>query len=310
MDFEEYKMVQAEILGSRSDLVRADCLNPFKAMDFLIPDLQGNMVANSVSDVFELWKYNNSGFGPLNVAFSNGVRDSLSILVGIFAGHRWMVPSDVYPKYISITDRVVEREFYELNKDNPFGVCKDFEGILLTECPITPTGRVISKDEVDFLCEFVEKDGNYVVIDTVYAYDFFTVSNRLWKLMKTNKVFVLHSLSKTYLCPEVLGINMVPQNFNRFFESVTINQEGLNRVIEILTKYPRLPIDQEVIFRKSWSGFADTESQGYFRVFDKSFEQYLSEGTLVVPYSVFGGARDKSVMTTLYSQKSLNMLNN
>lgn len=306
MNFDQYKLKQAEILNERSDLVRGDCLNPFKAMDFLIPDIQGDIVANSVADVFGLWSYNNSGFGPLNVAFSNGVRDSLSILVRAFAGHRWMVPSDVYPKYVSITDRVIEREFYELNSDNPFEACKDFEGILLTECPITPTGRVISKDEVEFLCEFVKKDGNYVIIDTVYAYDFFTVSNRLWKLMKTNKVFVLHSLSKTYLCPEVLGINMIPQNFNRFFESVSINQEGLNRALEVLTKYPSLSVDQEVIFRKSWSGFADVESQGYFRIFNKSFEQYLSEGTLVVPFSVFGGARDKSVVTVLYSQKYLN----
>lgn len=322
MDFEKYKNIRDNLLeDTTKDYFRMDCLNPFKAMDFLLKDLiiDENLEITK-EDLLNLWKERNNI--NLDFTITRGVRDSLNIITNSFKDKNFIIPNDVYPKYVYITNNIENRVFYNLNNYGLLNVDINVtNSLLLLECPITPEGRLLNKNEVNHLLKFLKEKSNIIVIDTVYAYETLKVFNLLEPLISTNQCIILHSLSKTYLSPEVLGVNYIPEqykeiiDFSYVYDLYPLKDEkySLQRAYSILNDKSKLPYLQEEIFKKEHSNnnmyvkqknYDKEDYMSYFRKIDSSFEKELLKNIMCVPNSIFNvnneNINSDDVVTCLY----------
>lgn len=326
MNFEEYKFVKDDLLDDNTkEYLRLDCLNPFKAMDFLLKNVEiDESIEVTKEMLLDLWKKENK----INYDFTitRGVRDSLNIISNNFKDKKFIIPSDVYPKYVYITDKLENRVFYNLNNYGLLNINVEVSNsLLLLECPITPEGRVLNKEEINHLLKFLKEKSNIIVIDTVYVYDVLKVFDLLKPLILTNQCIILHSLSKTYLSPEVLGINYIPNklkeqiDFSYVYNLYPLKDEGysLKRAYNIIQNKPELPYLQEEIFKSEFEILKKQkvikvkenpkeEYMSYFRKINKTFEEGILNNIMTVPTSIFSvnsiktPLNDGSVVTCLY----------
>lgn len=140
-------------------------------------------------------------------------------------------------------------------------------------------------------------------------------------LIQTEQCLVLHSISKTYLSPEVLGINYFPKqyedslDFSYKYEQYPLKNEdySLKRAYLILKNLPGLSILQEELFKKEFKiintylnnkMINQENSMGYFRKVKSNFNDELKERKMIVPNSIFNTENNNinsdDVVTCLY----------
>jgi aspartate/methionine/tyrosine aminotransferase len=307
MNFKEYKVWQKEYLKTHPNIFRADCLNPFKSMDYLLKELKFTSTAREEEEVYSLWKsINKIDIPKENLALSIGVRDSLARLFEIFKDKDIHIPKDIYPRYFELSKHNKVKHFSTYPLIDWEALKRIKNAIILLTIPFTPMGSILDKEGILHLQTLIKN--NYIIIDSVYAYDFTEQFNTLKALLKTQKVFLLHSLSKTYLCPEILGINYIPQAYQKDFKSKKNYQRDFSRAYDILKQSPKLPSLQAKAFEKGLDFFTQKtglelaqNKEAYFRVIKIPFQTLLERNILSVPASVFGSEReDLSVVTGLF----------
>lgn len=331
MDFEEFKKMSNSILEECFNLNRMDCLNPFKAMDFLIKDINFDKKIEELSkeNLLELWKEKNG----LNYDFviTKGVRNSISILSKYFNNKHFIIPYDVYPKYVFLTEEIKSKEYYNLNDNGLTKIDGNHHknSVLLLECPITPEGRLLNTNEINFLLNFLKEKTNVIIIDTVYAYETKIVFDLLKPLIETEQCYVLHSMSKTYLSPEVLGINYFPKKDYTLYYYINLNNDylntekyisDLNRAYLILKEKPDLPLTQEKMFKEQFvinnenisnKIISNENSMGYFRKVKTTFIEEIKNDIMIVPNSIFNTKNPQvngnDVITCLYYMSEYNL---
>lgn len=223
---------------------------------------------------------------------STGVRESLELLMKHLDS--WIIPEDVYPFY-NFTIKKPHSTYQTLGKKNLFENLSS--GTLLVCAPLKPQGRDYTFEEISNLKKFLEKDPkNLLVIDLVYATNFYLPKEFL-ALYKTNQVILLHSLSKMFLTPKLFGISLLPQNslgqtLRTLFQTLPKKEKELKQAYSLMKYNRHLPLEV-----KSWlitlgqkEGFTiNPEYPSYLFYSCKSPEEFLKEGKIVIPATVFGG---------------------
>ena len=312
MNFREYKVWQKEYLEKNPKVFRADCLNPFKSMDYLLKEIEFSSKKRDKHELYALWSEVNSiEISKENLAFSKGIRDSLGILFEMFKEKNIYIPHDIYPRYFDLAKNNKLKSFTTYPKMD-WELLENLEdSVVLLTIPFTPLGRLMDEDDIVKIENLISKN-NHVIIDSVYDYDLKNNFKKLEVLLKTERIFWLHSLSKTYLSPEVLGINYVPKAYKVYFthsKNNGLNEEcNFRRPYDILTQKSNFSALQSGEFQKGFDFLAENtgldvyESEiAYFAVVNKPFEELLKYNILGVPASVFGSEReDFTVVTGLY----------
>lgn len=310
MDFREYKLWQKEYL-THNNPFRADCMNPFISMNYLLKDVAFKSRNITQNRLYEKWQdTTNIEFDFDKVVLTKGVRDSLSIIFKLFQDKMIYIPKDVYPRYFELArDNRVKtfRSYPNIEWDS---LDRVINSIILFTVPFTPFGREISSYDIEEMLKLCER-GNYLILDTVYDYNQAKNFTKLEAIIDTKQCFYLHSLSKTYLSAQILGIVYTPLQYKALLEQPTPTI-SYNNAYDIVSQIPNLPTSQSKEFNRGWRYLKEKTDLkikneiGYFSVINRPFETLLREGVLGVPSSVFGSDnKDLTIITPLFYLSSI-----
>lgn len=251
-----------------------------------------------------------------NILVSQGVRHSLEVLMRGWAelGYTIALPSDVYPVYLSIAQKVgIKVVTYPLHPHlEPQGWQE--ADVMLTANPVKPRGTRLAEREVDAIRYWLSQAPHRrVVVDAVY--DFAPqLSDGTRALMETSQCIVLHSLSKIWLEPLVAGICVVPpgdaQAWTPLFRQEEVEREKLALAEAWMKQFPMFPDVVRIVFVRmamelqlelAEKGLhvaprGDDHAPGYLLQVNGSFEEVLEKGFLGMPQFLFGGKQENVVV--------------
>jgi len=314
MDYKAYKRWQKEYLEKNPSVFRADCMNPFISMNYLVESIETKAKNITQEMLFEKWQeVSEINFSSDNVVLTRGVRHSLSKLFHLFTEETIYLPEDVYPRYFELAKENTVKTFVSYPKVDWQGLEGVQNAVVLFTIPFTPMGKRVDEEAIKKLEKLLER-GNTIIIDAVYDYDVVENFKKLEVLFDKGAVFWLHSLSKSYLSPEVLGINYVSSSvyqiyFENAFSSYGFqNEVSYNRAYEIMCSKPTLPDLQQQEFRKGFEYLSkktglsiEKNEMAYFSVVQEPFESLLARNILGIPASVFGSkSTNLTIVTGLF----------
>lgn len=238
---------------------------------------------------------------------SQGVRDSLKLLFEQFSarGLRVHIPRDVYPAYGSLAQaaRLAVTSF-PTYPELDLTRLTDADVLLITN-PLKPRGGLLSQDELSVITGWLAQSAiRRVVIDAVYALTapFDPVTQVLWD---TGQAIILHSLSKAYVSPLLMGICLIPEadvdELTPMFRGMNLPQEGLKLAQALLTQDTGVPgrVSETLALKRARLERALIERDtaltllgdvpGYMFVVPASANELLARfKILAIPYSVYG----------------------
>lgn len=241
-----------------------------------------------------------------HIGVSNGVRHSIETLVKEFTNKHFLIPADVYPFYQKTLDnnKIQYSEYSTLNVISLFDDIdnKKADIMLLTD-PLKPLGRDINKDEYLKISKWLSLDKDrLLIVDSAY-----TIHNKINEFIfdlynETNQVILMYSLSKSWCLPNHFGVTIFPKNkkgidLREVYKKLDKNQDKLNIAYMALNKYKDHPlqlrevIEQKHILIKQYIDISKSKSinnPSYMYYTEISFSEFLSQGILVIPASVFG----------------------
>jgi len=252
------------------------------------------------------------------IGVSNGVRHSLDILMEKFEDKKWYIPKDVYPVYQEKANSLLKVDYEQyktLVYDNVYrinGIPNDVE-VILTINPFKPYGRKMLISEINTLRDWLNANKERrLIIDCVYMLSI-DEYDEIFKLFDdTQQVYLLFSLSKTWLIPNVLGFTFIPENdlkvTKEIFKNLNINKKELNTAFLALNNYKDRPELVKQVLRdqiniaaskiKEFGIINDFDNPGYLFYSNKSFDFWIEKGILTIPATVFGG-QDGVIISTL-----------
>lgn len=255
---------------------------------------------------------------------SRGVRHSLSLLLPTLArcGYRLLLPEDVYPVYEELAARagISRLSFPTLPIPQfPSGYSIQASGqpeALLLPNPLKPLGRFLASEEVACLRAWLKHDQRRrLIIDAVYTFDT-RMHPTTMELFDSGQAIVLHSLSKGWASPLVLGAALVPEPdadaLGPSFRDDAPAQSDLLKARVLLHEHSRLPdLLRQVLERKESAAREKMAARGvalefqgcpgYLTTVASPWEELRQRhGILAIPASVFGSSRgDLSILSTL-----------
>ena len=253
----------------------------------------------------------------------DGVRHALDLLFRAFAreGRRVAIPQDVYPIYGRLADAAgVETTriatFPDL--DLPAFLAhaeRHGASTVLLPAPLKLHGRAWTSDEGDVAADWLAHDGSRrLILDGVYAFGE-PVDATILKLLATDQVFHLDSLSKGWLHELVFGIAVVPERDRArlvdTFRELRPSQDKLWLARELMTRFHDFPARlagelarrRAVLVRRLADVGVDARPTrcGYLVAIDGNASSLLdTHGVLALPASAFGSDRtDLSIASAL-----------
>lgn len=331
MDFTEYLTYRAATLAARPDVLDAGETRIVHALGHLRTPVESLPVPEHAHrcHLAEFWL---DHFGldrslKARTLISQGVRHSLGLLFWQYAaqGLRVAIPRDVYPAY----DVIARAEGLQVM---PYGTwpvsslltelfCRDdaeqLDVILITN-PLKPrVRRMSSQGEVRLLKDWLKKDSRRrVVIDAVYQFSAPFDAPTL-ELLATNQVVLLHSLSKSWVRPLVMGVALVPdadvEMLTPAFRAEPPLQDNLRLAQGLLTGDGQFPVRlvgelvarremlQERLEERGCLVRLSPEVPSYLFPARISHEELLADyNVLAIPASVFGSPLpNRSVLSSL-----------
>lgn len=251
------------------------------------------------------------------IGVSEGVRHSLDILMNHFKNKNWYIPKDVYPVYQQKATSNLQKEYKEYSTlfyDNVFkvnGIPEDTD-IILSINPVKPYGRKMLGSEIENLRHWLKGNPERrLIIDCVYMMDVKEDAEIFNLYNETGQVYLLFSLSKTWLLPQVFGITFIAKkdmdSLKNIFKTLKTDPEKLKIAYDALNNYKSRPdivremlINQIDITSKKGLEFGlmvNNENPSYFFYSSRSFEYWLEKGFLTLPASVFGAEHGVVVST-------------
>ncbi len=232
-------------------------------------------------------------------------RHSLALLLPELARRNglMMMPSDVYPVYsqIAAASELVPECFPTF----PELSLPDHGDWLQLPNPLKPAGRWLTNEELQSIKLWLEQDSRRrILIDAVYNFQTQIHPTSL-ALFETQQAFLMHSLSKAWLNPKVMGVCIVPEaDWNDVVPIFRVNspdQSCLRIANCLLRSHSDVPpaVDDEIHARRTrlarrlpndilLQPIGDT-SAGYFIPLNVSYESLLqTHNMLSIPLTVFG----------------------
>ena len=248
-----------------------------------------------------------------------GVRHSLGLLCKGWAetNSKVLMPYDVYPVYLETAQSAgVTLETYQTWPTTP-DVYPDADVLLITN-PLKPRGTSLTTPELDAVKTWLAKDASRrVVVDAVYTFSTHLDQSTL-TLFETGQAIVLHSLSKGWAYPLVMGVALVPtSDVERWAPMFRADGPALPQLClaeALLTQAPHTPesfsrvltlgqLELEALcsikgvpLLKGQAGLA----RYHFLVPMEWMELLITTGVLGMPLSIFGSNKPEvSVITSL-----------
>jgi DNA-binding transcriptional MocR family regulator len=285
-----------------------------RALAHLLPNLGDPARAPRVHrcDLVQLW-CQRKGLAPSarTALASEGVRHSLQTIFTLLAqeGATVALPRDVYPVYWQLAAR---------SQLSTFGFdtfptvdlahileCADKAGAqyLLLPQPLKLHGRAFMPQEADLVHAWLAgAPQRRLILDAVYAFGA-PVDPLTQRLLHTDQVIFLDSLSKGYLHAQVFGIALVPerdvQRYTGAFRALTTTPVKLATAYRLLEQFSDLPtqVTSELAARRAallklalqTNHRVIAPDQGYLVAIECAAEELLAEHALLtLPASVFG----------------------
>jgi aspartate/methionine/tyrosine aminotransferase len=250
---------------------------------------------------------------------SRGVRHSLTLLFQHWAkeSKRILLPNDVYPVYRQLAEQAaLGIEEYAMWPSAEVAADIKADVILVTN-PAKPRGTSLSEAEVLALEQWLRcNPERRLVIDAVYNIAA-PLDAATMRLMQTDQVIVLHSLSKSWIRPLVMGVALVPEQdveqFTPIFRASPPEQAELQLAQALLTQDGAFPSrlvaelarrreNLQVMLHEQGCAFnLEATVPTYLFVVEMPFEKLLERhGVLGIPMSAFGrGANRHCVLSSL-----------
>lgn len=244
-----------------------------------------------------------------HIGVSNGVRHSIETLANKFKEKKFLIPEDVYPFYQKTlkNKNIKFEEYTTLGVKTLFNeiINKQADIMLLTD-PLKPLGRDIFEKEYKKIEEWLIADkSRLLIVDGVYTLHNRLNNNILKLYRETNQVILLYSLSKAWCLPNHFGVSILPQNsigqeLREEYKLLEKNQEKLNYAYMALNKYKDTPHRLKTLLKEKREELEEffifnlpksEDNPSYLFYSERSFEDCLKDGILVIPASVFGGKR-------------------
>jgi histidinol-phosphate/aromatic aminotransferase/cobyric acid decarboxylase-like protein len=329
MNFAEFRVLRESIRQEHPQLLDLAETNHVRALGPWLPRVEGIEdaprahrchLAEDWLSLFDLpakWKS--------RLCISRGVRHSLSLLLPTFAndGYVLHLPGDVYPVYESLANvaGITSRSFPTLPTPQFPNMAPIEPEALLLPNPLKPLGRFLSGEEVEALKEWLKVDERRrLILDAVYTFDTQLHPTTL-ELLATGQAIVLHSLSKGWAAPLVLGAALFPETdadaFRPSFRNDPPSQPELQRGRLLLRDHPGLPHRLREVLEKKQNVVEEKMAvqgialnfcgcPGYLTTVAHPWEEmHQRHGVLAIPASAFGSSRhDHSILSTLAVETS------
>ena len=321
MNFSEFTRYRVELLASRPDVLDfaetriGTTLGPYvPAGARAVPDAKAHRC-----HLAEFWltHFQLPASWSSRTNISEGVRDSLARLFQVYAdaGRRVAIPADVYPRYAELASEAGVAVRTYATVPNLESASWSEADVLLLANPLKPRGSFLTTVELAEVEQWLASDASRrVVIDAVYTFTN-TFEPGILQLYGTGQAIVLHSLSKTWASPLLMGVALIPEadisTLRPVFQARAPSQEQLRRAQVLLTAYRDLPgaianglVDAQVRAQAALpldlKAYA-TASVGYLQVVPYSADELLQRfNVLALPLTAFGSNRaDLSVMSVL-----------
>jgi DNA-binding transcriptional MocR family regulator len=177
--------------------------------------------------------------------------------------------------------------------------------LLLLPAPLVPLGRDLAQDEEDTLAEWLADDQRRrLVLDTVYRPDP-SVHSVTARLLRTEQVILVHSISKSHLAPDTLGYALMPsgQAEDLRANALPVPPDGLQRAAALVgpsaTAWGReLPGAVRAAVERRWEHVAPLlrriaptwtpPRSGYYGLLSLPPDVLRDAGVLGIPATVFG----------------------
>lgn len=324
MNYVEFRAVREALRKEQPQLLDLAETNPVRSLAPYLPRVEIPQdaprahrchLAEEWLDLFDLpagWKN--------RLFISRGVRHSLSLLLPVLArgGARLHLPCDVYPVYETLASAAgIERESFATlpAPQFPRAISKQAEVLLLPN-PLKPLGRYLSGEEVEALKIWLKADERRrLILDAVYTFDTRLHPTTL-DLFSGGQTIVLHSLSKGWAAPLVLGAALFPESdveaFKLSFRDDPPDQSELQRSRIFLREHSRLPHRlREVLEGKGNAAKREMAARGialdfsvcpgYLTTVALPWEELRERyGVLAIPASTFGSSQsDLSILSSL-----------
>lgn len=326
MDFEQFQQQKAQLLAAQPNLVdysetrfaqmaQRDC--PLPSVDLPIKAHRCHLAE---------WWLDQMGWSrelKPHALISQGVRHSLQLLMQHWASQpvRIALPSDVYPVYQQqAIGAGVQWQGFESAQGWPIH-WPEVEVIVLT-LPHKPWGQALAGRSLDGLMTWLaERPARRVVIDAVYQVDadWPLAVQTLWR---TGQAIILHSLSKAWAMPWVMGVCLIPSIdlalWTPIFRQQSPNQAQLCQAQALLTQavdYPAMLWQQVGVAKQQLMAVLQQRQipilpvfpqTSYFVVSPIGWSSLCQQGVLGIPAQVFGATPDWTVLTACaYLKKSL-----
>lgn len=244
-----------------------------------------------------------------DIGVSHGVRNSLEILSEEFKTKKWLVPKDVYPYYQNLlNDKKIKYEEYKTLKNEELFDDLNNADILLLTYPLKPLGRELTDKELGKIRSWVDADKKRrLIIDAVYL-DFLdnNVKNKILNLYFKDNVYVLFSLSKIFVAPNVFGLTMIPKQDNyirEIFKNFNYDKTKLkiafaalnNKNNEKIRLFLRENYENNYLkvknLLKEYNIHIKNFNNGYLYWIENDYKELLDNKILLMPASIFNGEK-------------------
>lgn len=314
MDYAAFRSFRDHIVRER-EVLRADCMNPARALARWRHAPTDASLAGDPTRALAAWTTASGlAIARERLVAGEGVRDLLRALFGILAPGELWLPGDVYPVYWQLASSTAPRPFATLpDLDLDFLADAGQRAVVVLPAPVTPLGRPLRPDEVEALRAWLAASpARRLVIDAVYTYDFAASLDMVETLLATDQCVLLWSCTKSWLCPDGLGVAAGPEQLLTPLRASVRPGQRLGHAAATLERQPTLPSLQQAAFAREWSRLAPAlraadpawapPATGYFSIIPRHHRDLLdAHGILAVPASVFGSPQPSiSIVTCLH----------
>jgi aspartate/methionine/tyrosine aminotransferase len=322
MNFRDFQQYRDAVLASNSELIDLAETNLWRSLAPLVPRLEAEHPRQvHRCDLAKQWTHGlglPGEFAPRTL-ISTGVRDSLALLFPFLAKRKAQVqiPVDVYPVYGALAKSagLIFKTFPTIPE---LVLPKDGDCLLLPH-PLKPAGRWLQARESEELQQWLAVNPERrLILDAVYTFDTRFQDSTL-ALLQTGQTVVLHSLSKSWLHPQVFGVALIPQadlpEIAPLFRDHPPLQKNLWMAYQLLEQHSQLPraVGHDLSRRRSLLlenlpaavraklVNARMDRAGYLLTVHCNHQALLSRHRILsIPLSVFGAASDEfSVLSAL-----------
>ena len=325
MNFQQFVQFRAETLASDPAVLDCGETNIWQTLSHLVP----SMTLESATymhrcHLAELWLDTMSlpSDWKSRTMISCGVRHSLTLLLSEFAKQpgTLVMPRDVYPVYGQIAESVGIT--VELFATVPELQLPSSGRWLLIPNPLKPAGRWLTSVEVGLIQKWLNHDSaRRVIIDAVYNFAL-TFHESTMQLVETQQAYLLHSLSKAWLHPKIMGTCLIPigdHNLATVFRNNSPPQSNLQIADFLLRHREDVPpaVDAELTEGRDrmqqrlpakWQSMLNSQETrvGYLTVIPVSSATLLRESKILsIPLTVFGSLhKDFAVLSSLPHEDS------